>query len=91
MVAIYNNLIGVSYKKFAAKFNVCSNTFPNTVSETKSITLTKVVQVSSPPLISSTVTHRSYRAYRSQDQPNKTLDRKIQCSPGEDANLSWNS
>ncbi|OWR51364.1 hypothetical protein KGM_206665 [Danaus plexippus plexippus] len=45
LVDIYNNLIGLSYKKFTAKFNICSNTFPNTISETKALTLTKIVQV----------------------------------------------
>ncbi|CAG4952736.1 unnamed protein product [Colias eurytheme] len=45
LVGIYNNLTGLSYKKFAVKFNVCSNTYPNTISETKPITLTKIVQI----------------------------------------------
>nr|XP_026493812.1 uncharacterized protein LOC113399026 [Vanessa tameamea] len=45
LVGIYNNLIGLSYKKFSAKFNICSNTYPNVVSETKPLTLTKIVQV----------------------------------------------
>ncbi|KAL0878824.1 hypothetical protein ABMA27_003850 [Loxostege sticticalis] len=45
LVAIYNHLIGLSSKKFSAKFNVCSNTYPNTISETKNITLTKIVQI----------------------------------------------
>ncbi|XP_028174508.1 uncharacterized protein LOC114363086 isoform X2 [Ostrinia furnacalis] len=45
LVSIYNHLIGLSSKKFAAKFNVCSNTYPSTISETKNITLTKIVQI----------------------------------------------
>ncbi|CAF4855586.1 unnamed protein product [Pieris macdunnoughi] len=45
LVGIYNNLTGLSYKKFSAKFNVCSNTYPNATSETKPITLTKIVQI----------------------------------------------
>ncbi|CAH0400108.1 unnamed protein product [Chilo suppressalis] len=45
LVSIHNQLIGLSYKKFASKFNVCSNTYPNTISETKNITLTKIVQI----------------------------------------------
>ncbi|KAL4715689.1 hypothetical protein ACJJTC_006268 [Scirpophaga incertulas] len=45
LVSLYNQLIGLSSKKFASKFNVCSNTYPNTISETKNITLTKIVQV----------------------------------------------
>ncbi|XP_047997538.1 uncharacterized protein LOC125235137 [Leguminivora glycinivorella] len=45
LVAIYNQMIGLSYKKFASRFSICSNTYPNTVSETKAITLTKIVQV----------------------------------------------
>ncbi|XP_050344507.1 uncharacterized protein LOC126769664 [Nymphalis io] len=45
LVGIYNNLIGLSYKKFSSKFNICSNTYPNVVSETKPLTLTKIVQV----------------------------------------------
>ncbi|XP_022112397.2 uncharacterized protein LOC110991368 [Pieris rapae] len=45
LVGIYNNLTGLSYKKFSAKFNVCSNTYPNAISETKPITLTKIVQI----------------------------------------------
>ncbi|XP_039757028.1 uncharacterized protein LOC120631485 isoform X1 [Pararge aegeria] len=45
LVGIYNNLIGLSYKRFTAKFNICSNTYPNTISETKTLTLTKLVQV----------------------------------------------
>ncbi|CAG9788210.1 unnamed protein product [Diatraea saccharalis] len=45
LVSIHNQLLGLSYKKFAAKFNVCSNTYPNTISETKNITLTKIVQI----------------------------------------------
>ena len=46
-MGIYNDLIGLSYKKFAAKFNVGSNSYPNVISETKNLTLTKIVQVSS--------------------------------------------
>ncbi|XP_034833081.1 uncharacterized protein [Maniola hyperantus] len=45
LVGIYNNLIGLSNKTFRAKFNICSNTYPNTISESKSLTLTKLVQV----------------------------------------------
>ncbi|XP_028038381.1 uncharacterized protein LOC114249101 isoform X1 [Bombyx mandarina] len=45
LVTVYNHLLGISYKKFKAKFNICSNTYPNTISETKPITLTKIVQV----------------------------------------------
>ncbi|XP_047028033.1 uncharacterized protein LOC124636143 [Helicoverpa zea] len=45
LVGIYNDLIGLSYKKFAAKFNIGSNTYPNIISETKNLTLTKIVQV----------------------------------------------
>ncbi|XP_026330701.1 uncharacterized protein LOC113238160 isoform X2 [Hyposmocoma kahamanoa] len=45
LVSIYNHMIGLSYKKFAIKFSICSNTYPNTISETKPITLTKIVQV----------------------------------------------
>ncbi|XP_075976684.1 uncharacterized protein LOC142976947 [Anticarsia gemmatalis] len=45
LVGIYNNLIGLSYKKFAAKFNIGSNTYPIIISETKNITLTKIVQI----------------------------------------------
>lgn len=45
MVNIYNHLMGLSYKKYVAKFNIGSNTYPSTVSETKTITLTKIVQV----------------------------------------------
>ncbi|CAH2090360.1 unnamed protein product [Euphydryas editha] len=45
LVGIYNNLIGLSCKKFSAKFNICSNTYPNIISETKPLTLTKIVQV----------------------------------------------
>lgn len=46
LVKIYNDLIGLSYKKFAAKFNIGSNSYPNVISETKNLTLTKIVQVS---------------------------------------------
>lgn len=46
LVGIYNDLIGLSYKKFAAKFNIGSNSYPNVVCETKNLTLTKIVQVS---------------------------------------------
>ncbi|XP_052742125.1 uncharacterized protein LOC112044032 [Bicyclus anynana] len=45
LVGIYNNLIGLSYKRFKSKYNICSNTYPNTVSETKNLTLTKLVLV----------------------------------------------
>ncbi|KAJ8719611.1 hypothetical protein PYW08_011786 [Mythimna loreyi] len=45
LVGIYNDLIGLSYKKFAAKFNIGSNSYPNIISETKNLTLTKIVQV----------------------------------------------
>ncbi|XP_026730638.1 uncharacterized protein LOC113495845 [Trichoplusia ni] len=45
LVGIYNNLIGLSYKKFASKFNIGSNTYPIIISETKNITLTKIVQI----------------------------------------------
>ncbi|XP_050668479.1 uncharacterized protein LOC126967833 [Leptidea sinapis] len=45
LVGIYNNLTGLSYKKFSVKFNICSNTYPNVISETKPITLTKIVQI----------------------------------------------
>ncbi|KAI5646370.1 hypothetical protein NE865_01832 [Phthorimaea operculella] len=45
LVSIYNNFIGLSYKRFAGKFSVCSNTYPSTISETKPITLTKMVQI----------------------------------------------
>ncbi|KPI92559.1 Coiled-coil domain-containing protein 142 [Papilio xuthus] len=44
LVEIYNNLMGLSYKKFTSKFNSCSNTYPQAVSATKAITLTKIVQ-----------------------------------------------
>ncbi|XP_072939627.1 uncharacterized protein [Epargyreus clarus] len=44
LVSIYNNLIGLSYKKFTANFNICSNTYPTVISETKALTLTKIVQ-----------------------------------------------
>ncbi|XP_013172993.1 PREDICTED: uncharacterized protein LOC106121740 [Papilio xuthus] len=44
LVEIYNNLMGLSYKKFTSKFNSCSNTYPHAVSATKAITLTKIVQ-----------------------------------------------
>ncbi|VVC89527.1 unnamed protein product [Leptidea sinapis] len=49
LVGIYNNLTGLSYKKFSVKFNICSNTYPNVISETKPITLTKIVQHITPP------------------------------------------
>ncbi|XP_073946184.1 uncharacterized protein [Choristoneura fumiferana] len=45
LVSIYNQMIGLSYKKFVSRFSICSNTYPNTISETKTITLTKMVQV----------------------------------------------
>ncbi|XP_059045132.1 uncharacterized protein LOC131840934 [Achroia grisella] len=45
LIAIYNHLIGLSYKNFAAKFNICSNTYPTIINETKTITLTKIVQI----------------------------------------------
>ncbi|CAB3247367.1 unnamed protein product [Arctia plantaginis] len=45
LVGIYNNLTGLSYKKFAAKFNIGSNTYPIIISEIKNITLTKIVQI----------------------------------------------
>ncbi|XP_013139936.1 PREDICTED: uncharacterized protein LOC106104428 [Papilio polytes] len=44
LVEIYNNLLGLSYKKFTSKFSSCSNTYPQAVSATKPITLTKIVQ-----------------------------------------------
>ncbi|KAF9422920.1 hypothetical protein HW555_001463 [Spodoptera exigua] len=45
LVGIYNDMIGLSYKKFAAKFNIGSNSYPNIISETKNLSLTKIVQV----------------------------------------------
>ncbi|XP_041981513.1 uncharacterized protein LOC121734935 [Aricia agestis] len=45
LVGIYNDLLGCSHKKFVAKFNTCSNTYPSTISETRPITMTKIVQV----------------------------------------------
>ncbi|XP_030022372.2 LOW QUALITY PROTEIN: uncharacterized protein LOC115441649 [Manduca sexta] len=45
LVTTYNYLLGLSYKRFTTKFNIGSNTYPNTVSETKPFTLTKVVQI----------------------------------------------
>ncbi|CAK1582795.1 unnamed protein product [Parnassius mnemosyne] len=45
LIEIYNNLIGLSYKKFTSKFHTCSNTYPNAINATKPITLTKIVQV----------------------------------------------
>ncbi|XP_049874828.1 uncharacterized protein LOC126372954 [Pectinophora gossypiella] len=45
LVSIYNHFNGLSYKRFASKFSICSNTYPSTISETKPITLTKIVQI----------------------------------------------
>ncbi|XP_068631810.1 uncharacterized protein [Battus philenor] len=44
LVEIFNNLIGLSYKKFTSKFNSCSNSYPYAIIATKPITLTKIVQ-----------------------------------------------
>ncbi|XP_053608819.1 uncharacterized protein LOC128674352 isoform X2 [Plodia interpunctella] len=45
LIAIYNHLLGLSYKAFAAKFSICSNAYPTTISETRTVTLTKIVQI----------------------------------------------
>ncbi|CAG9100691.1 unnamed protein product [Plutella xylostella] len=45
LIGLYNQMIGLSYKKFAAKFSICSNTYPTIISEIKPITLTKIVQI----------------------------------------------
>ncbi|XP_013196634.1 uncharacterized protein LOC106139692 [Amyelois transitella] len=45
LVGIYNHLLGLSSKAFVNKFSVCSNAYPSTISETKTVTLTKIVQI----------------------------------------------